>query len=77
MSVLGVILGEKEAIPVGGKPASVYADLFIIMMMRVSVVLTLSNRLSHLVIISFSPTRVLGCHHFVDKEEEMNWGKIT
>lgn len=73
--MLGVLLGEKEAIPVGGKLVSVYADRIIIMMTRISVVLTLSSRLSHSVIASTSPTRVLGCHHFIDEEAEMKGGE--
>ena len=46
------------------------------MMMSIYVVLTLSNRLSHLVIISFGLMRVLDCHHFIDKEAKMNWGRL-
>ena len=40
------------------------------MMMMISIyaVPTLSNRLSHTVIVSFSLTRVLGCHHFIDEK---------
>lgn len=45
--------------------------------MSIYVMLTLSNRLSHLVIVSFSPTRVLGCHHFIDEEAEMHWRRLN
>ena len=36
---------------------------------------TVSNRLSHMVIISFCLVRFIGCHHFMDEEAEMNWGR--
>ena len=37
--------------------------------------LTVSNRLSHMVIISFCLVKFIGCHRFIDEEAEMNWGR--
>lgn len=51
------------------------------MMIGIYVVLILSNRLSHTVITSFSPPRILGgrhsCPHFIDEKAEMNRWRLN
>ena len=46
-----------------------------LMMTNMYASLTVSNRLSHMVIMSFCLVKFIGCHRFIDEKAEMNWGR--